>query len=85
MFVVRGQLYDKTSDEPLFISSPEFEESEQLELRDYFAENRLELFKEHGIIISSSADKKKSLLTKNLNFGIVKKLQLLARIRVVFE
>merc|ERR1712131_450104 len=39
-----------------------------------------ELFKEHGIIVSSSADKKKSLLTKNLNFGIVKKLQLLARI-----
>ena len=73
-------------EEPLFIKSEsieenELKESDEMKLRDYFNEKRLELFKSYGIIVSSSADKNRSLLTrKGPSFAIVKKLQTLANI-----
>ena len=75
-------------DEPVFIISSiigdengaDISEAEQLELRDHFRDNRLEKFRQNGILVSSKVDKNKSLLTRNgPSFIIVKKMQSLAR------
>jgi hypothetical protein len=48
--------------------------------REYLLEHRKNNFKDYGILISSAADPKRSLITqKGPSFGIVKKLQLLAK------
>ena len=76
-------------EDPLFITSGagdatneelKMSEQEQNSLKEFFQENRKSIFKSFGMIISSAVDKKKSLLSKNgPSFGIVKRMQMLAK------
>lgn len=76
-------------EDPLFITSGagdatneelKMSEQEQNSLKEFFQENRKGIFKSFGMIISSAVDKKKSLLSKNgPSFGIIKRMQMLAK------
>ncbi len=55
-------------------------EVEQVELREFFQLQRKSAFRDFGIIMSTAVDPKRSLITqKGPSFGIVKKIQTLAR------
>ena len=55
-------------------------EVEQVELREFFQLQRKSAFRDFGIIMSTAVDPKRSLITqKGPSFGIVKKIQTLAK------
>ena len=76
-------------EDPVFITSGKGEETneeselsevQQNEIREYFQDHRKTTFKNYGILVSSAADQKRSLLTQNgPSFGLIKKLQVLAK------